>query len=201
MLGLRKIAITGGTASGKSTVCRLLKDCGSYVVDSDAIVHDLLSSHQNIREQVINLLGTSVVKHGKLDRKAIADAVFPHPQTLKALESILHPAVFDEIRRQYETIKDDPRYELFIVEMPLLYETGSASFFDTIVVVLAEEKLCRQRFITQKKGSERSFDKRMQRQMLPCEKAKKADFVFMNNDNLDCLEKQVQQFLQKLRST
>ena len=197
---MKKIAITGGISSGKSTVCRLLANHGSYVVDSDKIVHVLLSSDLKIQKKMIDLLGSSIVVNGQIDKKAVADKVFSHPETLKSLELILHPAVFHEIELQYQTIKDDPKYNLFVAEIPLLYETDSDSLFDFIVVVLAEKELCRKRFTESKKGSSQSFEKRMQRQLQPTQKAAKAHFILINNDSIEDLEKQITNFLTKLRS-
>lgn len=199
MLNLKKIAITGGVSSGKSTVCRLLADQGSYVVDSDKIVHNLLSSDLKIREKVVSLLGEAVVVDGQINRKAIAGKVFSHPETLKSLELILHPAVFHEIKLQYEKVKDDPKYKIFVVEIPLLYETQSSNLFDAVVVTLSEKEVCRKRFVNDQKGSGESFDQRMQRQLQPTEKAAKADFVIMNDDTIEDLEEQVTNLLTKIR--
>ncbi len=201
MLNLRKIAITGGVSTGKSTVCRLLADRGAYVVDADKIVHTLLSSDSQIRKQVISLLGENVLVDGQINRKAIADIVFSNPETLKSLELLLHPAVFHEMELQYHRIKDDPKYNLFVAEVPLLYETESSKLFDFIVVVLSERSQCLNRFTKDLKGSAESFDQRMQRQMEPKEKAAKANLVLINNDSIENLENQVTNLLTKIRST
>lgn len=197
---MKKVAITGGISSGKSTVCRLLASQGSYIVDSDKIVHHLLSSDTQIREKVIGLLGEDILTEGQIDRSIVASKVFSHPETLKSLELILHPAVFDEMERQYQTVKNDPNYILFVAEVPLLYETQSAPLFDAVAVVLAEKDLCKKRFIESTKNSGENFDRRMQRQMQPSQKAAKAQFVLINNGSLQDLEEQVTNFLTKLRS-
>ncbi len=200
MLELKKIAITGGVSSGKSSVCRILEEQGAYIVDTDKIVHDLLSNDSQIREKVVNLLGPSILIDGQIDRKRVADIVFSQPETLKSLELILHPAVFHKMTLQYQQIKESPKFKLFAVEIPLLYETESAKLFDSIVVVLADQELCRKRYVENKKGSSQSFDQRMQRQMKPIQKAAKADFVLINNGKTEDLEQQVIQLLTKIRS-
>lgn len=200
MLELKKIAITGGVSSGKSSVCRLLAKQGAYVVDADKIVHDLLSSDSLIREKVINLLGSGILVDGQIDRKRVAEKVFSQSETLKSLELILHPAVFHEMALQYQKIKENPKYKLFAAEIPLLYETESAKLFDAVVVVLADQELCRKRFMENNKGSSQSFDQRMQRQMKPLQKAAKAHFILINNEKIEDLETQVIQLLTKIRS-
>jgi dephospho-CoA kinase len=200
VLELKKIAITGGVSSGKSSVCSLLAKQGAYVIDTDKIVHDLLTSDSQIREKVINLLGSSILAEDQIDRKRVAEIVFSQSKTLKSLELILHPAVFHEIELQYQKIKENPNYKLFAAEIPLLYETDQAALFDAVVVVLADQELCRKRFIKSNKGSSQDFDLRMQRQMEPRQKAAKAHFVLINNEKIEDLEKQVIQLLTKIRS-
>jgi len=197
---LRKIAITGGISSGKSTVCRLLAEQGAYIVDTDKIVHSLLLSDQEIRKKVISLLGPDVIVNDNLDRKAIAAKVFSHPETLKSLELLLHPTVFHELELQYQNEKNNPKYNLFVAEVPLLYETESSKLFDFIVVVLAEKELCIDRFIEDHKGSRLAFEKRMQRQMAPNQKAAKAHYILVNNDSIEKLKKQVTNLLTNIRS-
>ena len=197
---MRKIAVTGGVSTGKSTVCRLLADRGAYVVSADKIVHTLLSSDPQIRKQVINLLGTGILVDGQINRRAIADKVFSDPETLKSLELLLHPAVFHEMENQYQHVKDDPKYSLFVAEVPLLYETESSKLFDCIVVVLSERHLCLNRFTKDHKGSAESFEQRMQRQLTPAQKAAKANFVLINNDSIEDLRNQVTNLLTKIRS-
>ena len=97
MLKLKKIAITGGLSAGKTTVCQLFKECGAYVMSADEIVHRLLSPHTRIGQQVIALLGSDILSGAEIDRKKVSEKVFPYPDKLRALERIIHPAVFDEI--------------------------------------------------------------------------------------------------------
>ena len=198
---MRKLAITGGISSGKSTVCQFLAQNDSYVVSADEIVHKLLVSDLNIREQIVQLLGSDVLVNGQISREAVAKKVFSDPETLKSLELILHPAVFHDIESQYQTVKDNPKYKLFVAEVPLLYETNNGGLFDYVAVVLANRDLCQKRFTDAKKGSHKAFEERMQRQMNPTQKAAKADFILLNNDNLEDLRQQVTQLLTKIRST
>ena len=103
MLRLKKIAVTGNVASGKSTVCLFLKECGAYVVNADSIVHKLLSPETTLGKSIINLLGYDVIIDGQFDRRAIAEKVFKDYSLLKDLEKILHPEVQKEINKEYQT--------------------------------------------------------------------------------------------------
>jgi dephospho-CoA kinase len=170
LLSLKKLAVTGGLASGKSSVCQILKKYGAYVVSTDEIVHQLLSLNTPQGDQILALLGEEVVHHNQFDRKKIANIVFNDYEKLKDLEKILHPLVFREIEKQYQTIKQLKEYPLFVVEIPLLYEGNKSAFFDLVLAVVADSKLCKKRF-----SSPEDYDRRMGRQLSQEEKAAKAN--------------------------
>ncbi len=89
---MRKVAVTGGIASGKSTVTGFFQKFGAYVVSADQIVHKLLSSH-TASKQVQFAPGNEILTDGCIDRKKVADAVFRKPKLLQELEAFLHPLV------------------------------------------------------------------------------------------------------------
>lgn len=190
MLKLRKIAITGGIASGKSSVCRVFQELGAFVVNADAIVHELLSSHTNLRQQVIRLLGPDILVNGEISRRVIADKVFKNLDVLHALENILHPAVLQKIEELYKDACQSGNYSAFVVEFPLLFETGQESFYDLVIAVTSDASISQKRF--QKSGlSLEEYNLRMKRQIPPEEKAHRASFVIINNGSLEDLRKQI----------
>lgn len=179
---MKKVAVTGGTASGKSTVCKVFQDLGAVAVDADAIVHELLSSDTDLGQQIIRLLGNEVLENGKLSRRRIADKVFKDPEILHALEKLLHPAVLHKIDQAYKRACESGKPGLFVAEIPLLYEIGADASYDAVIVVLSKES--RNRF-----SSDEEYDRRMKRQWRPDEKAKKADYVIQNDGSLDELKR------------
>lgn len=191
MLALRKIAVTGGISAGKSTVCQILKEYGAYVVDADAIVHNLLSSKPQIRERVVALLGPEIIIGNQISRKKISEIVFSNPKKLNALEAILHPAVKEEIERQYDRVKTSSAYRFFVAEVPLLYEAQMENDFDTVLAVLAEDATL------QKRCTQAHFDKRKKRQLSSDLKAAKAHFTIYNNGDLAQLRQSIQNFLKE----
>jgi dephospho-CoA kinase len=200
MLTLKKVAITGGLASGKTSVCRIFKDSGAYVVNADEIVHRLLSPNTTVGQRVINLLGPSIITNGQLDRKKISEQIFSQPDKVKALELIIHPAVLDEIEKTYRAISKNEDYSLFVAEIPLLYESESSAqyHYDAVITILSDPALCRERFMKKTGYSEEEYDRRMQFQMSQEEKAAKADYVLVNNGNLAELKNQVNLILKEL---
>lgn len=198
MLTLKKVAVTGGLSSGKSTVCRVFQELGAYVISADQIVHQLLSPNTVVGQQVISLLGSEIVKNQGLDRGAIANKVFSHPHLLRELEQILHPAVFDEIERQFQKVKDEKAYTLFIAEIPLLYEVGMESFYDAVIAVEASPNLCRQRYLQGHPTQEEQFERRMNRQLSALHKSQHAQWVIENNGSIDALRASVRKIYSQL---
>lgn len=191
---MKKVAVTGALASGKSTVCRFLADAGVYVVSADTIVHNLLDHDPGVREKVSKLLRLP----GNFDRKSVAEKVFLQPSTLPSLESLLHPLVFQEIESRYNAVRHRPDILFFAAEVPLLYESKKESFFDFIITVTAGKQMCRDRCIKSGKYTEKKFSMLSQRQMPIEEKIAKSDFVLYNDGTLDDLTVQVQQIILQL---
>lgn len=189
MLKLKKIAVTGGIASGKSTVCSILKELGHYVINADEIAHKLLTPDTELGQKILKLLGPETLQNGQFNRKKIAKKVFNNPQTLEAFEKIIHPKIISEIETLYQNIESQHSHLFFIVDIPLLFEIGQESFYDFIITVIADEATCKKRFEDQ--GFEKSdYEKRMTRQLTMEEKAKRSDFVIKNDQSLNELKDQ-----------
>lgn len=193
MLKIKKIAVTGGLAAGKTTVCNFFKQLGACVVDADAIAHQLLSPSTPIGQQVIGLLGSDIFDDHQFDRRKIAAKVFSQPDLLSGLEQILHPAVFDEMERRYQQTLHEQKHPLFVAEIPLLYETDAHNQFDLVISVFASDEICKKRFIDKTHSSKEEFEKRMMRQLDPRNKAARADFTIENNGDMKQLDAKVKE--------
>jgi dephospho-CoA kinase len=198
MLKLKKIAITGGLAAGKSLVCRYLQELGAYTVSADDIVHQLLSPTSEIGKKVVEIFGKDVVKDASFDRKKIATIAFNDRAKLQRLEEILHPAVLQEIQKQYYKLLTHNPPPLFVAEIPLLYETSSESYFDDVVVVLAKEPITRERFSNLPGQNEEQYLLRTARLLPIEEKIEKANFVIYNDGSQEQLKKQVRTLFELL---
>ena len=198
MLKIKKIAVTGGLSAGKTTVCRIFEELGAYVISADEVVHQLLSPGTDIGQQVISLLGSDVISGQEFDRKKIAAKVFSQPDLLLSLEKLIHPAVFHEIERKYQQAVREKKHPLFVAEVPLLFETSEQRQFDAVITVMADNELCKKRFVSQTRQSPDEFEKRMTRQMTPLEKAGQAHFTIDNNGDLPQLKNQVKTIYSQL---
>ncbi len=185
MLKLKKIAITGGVASGKTSVCQFFEELGAYVVDADAIAHELLTPNTDLGQQLIQQFGPEILKNGQISRTKMAEKAFKNPKQLQKLEQLLHPAILHRIEELYERACRAERYSSFVVEMPLLFEIGADPFYDVTIAVLSDEAAAKKRF------KKTDYDLRMQRQLTPEEKAAKAHYTIHNTGSLEDLRREV----------
>ena len=131
------VAVTGPFASGKSTFVRLLGQLGAETVSADEIVHDLLAEDERTISRVVERFGEDVLGENGVDRRALGRRVFGDPAALRDLEEILHPQVRRETRRRVVASGAD----LFVAEVPLLFEGGTGSDYDyTVAVTVPEER-------------------------------------------------------------
>lgn len=190
MLKLKKIAITGGVASGKSSVCQFFQELGAYVVNADALVHELLSLKTDVGQQILKIFGPQILHNGTIDRRILAAQVFNDQSLLEKLERLLHPAVLQKIDALYEQAKEKQTSTLFVVEIPLVYEIQAEDRYDAVVAVVADEAKAKERF--QKAGFKaEDYEKRMNRQLPIKDKASRADYILINNGSLDALRQEV----------
>ena len=190
MLTLKKIAITGGVASGKSTVCQLFQELGACVESADAIVHQLLDPKTDLGQQIIRILGPDILQNGKISRQRVAEKVFQDSKLLKQVENILHPAVLERVEEKYRKACRAGKCSLFVVEVPLLFEIGKETDFDVVIAVIAEEKIAKERYLASGHTTQ-EYERRMSRQIPPSMKSSRASHTITNNGSLEDLRTQV----------
>jgi dephospho-CoA kinase len=188
MRGPVTIAVTGPFASGKSTLVRLLgKRPNTETASADEIVHHLLEQDQQTISRVVDRFGENVRGPDGIDRKALGREVFGDAEALRDLEEILHPLVRRETDRRIEASDAG----LFVVEIPLLFETGRGEDFDyTVAVTLPEER--RRGWSGERGVDDAALEAIESRQLTGEEKAGRADFVVQNDGDLNRLEEQAE---------
>jgi dephospho-CoA kinase len=177
------VAITGGIGAGKSEALRAFARHGAATVSSDEIVHHLLRNPE-VRDVVVQRMGNGIVSpdDGEIDRGALATVVFNDREALEWLEQLLHPLVSVEYLKWRDDLAALPNApEVCVTEVPLLYESGSESRFDKVVVVTAPSKLRHAR-------SDVAVTEREVRLIDDREKVERADYVYKNIGSLEELD-------------
>lgn len=161
---VRKIAITGNIASGKSEVQKILKNKGFKVFDADVIAHEILE-----REMP------------GISREVLSKIAFTNPQFRKKLEELIHPGVKEQILRL------SPQDDVVFIEVPLLFEANMQDMFDKVVLVYADDEIRLERLLKRSGCTKEHALARMNSQMPQDEKIKLSDFVIYNNGALEDL--------------
>ena len=183
MEGPVTVAVTGPFASGKSTLVRFLGELpGTETASADEIVHHLLKNDRRTISRIIERFGEDFRGSEGIDRKALGREVFGDAEALRELEEILHPLVRGETDRRIEASEA----EVFVVEIPLLFETGRGEDFDFTVAVTVPEE--RRRMWAEERGLDEAALLAVEaRQLTGEEKARRADLVIQNDADLDRL--------------
>ena len=189
------IAVTGPLACGKSTFVRILGELGAETVSADALVHDLLSGNQKTIRSIVGRFGEDVRgEEGGIDRRALAGVVFGDSEALKDLENILHPLVREETGRRIS----GSSAEVFVAEIPLLFEGERNGQFDLTVAVTAPEE--RRKAWAAERGTGEDQRRAIEARQLPQEeKARRADVVVENDGDLDKLREQARGLFERVR--
>jgi dephospho-CoA kinase len=196
-----KVGLTGGIASGKTTVGRMLEELGCRIIDSDLITRQLFEPGNPVNAAVAQAFGPSVVaSDGSIDRKVLGEMVFKNPELRQKLNSLVHPAI---ARHQAEFLAqasaEDPR-AIGIVEAALIVEAGTHKKYDKLILVTASPEVQRQRLRQRSGLSPEQIETRIASQMPIEEKVRFADFVIDNSGDLARTRQQVEDVYRQLRA-
>lgn len=176
-----KVGLTGGIASGKSTIVRMLAGLGCITVDADAIVARLYRPGEAGHEAIVRTYGTGILlPDGEIDRKKLADIAFANPQEAQKLNALIHPIVIAEQARLFREAEERREDAIYIVEATLLLESGGKQRFDRIVVVDVDPNVQIARAIGRGVTAEEA-KRRIANQMPREERLRLADYVIDNN--------------------
>ena len=191
-----KVGLTGGIGAGKSTVADLFSQKGAVVIRSDELARQVIEPQTPGFQQVIDRFGKDLLNaEGYIDRAKLAQIVFKDDAALKDLENIIHPLV----RSKTNQIIDQHTSETIIVnEIPLLLEKKMESLFDFLVIVISSEKNRLERLAHRGLTADQATA-RMAKQVSDEQRKAAADFLIVNDGNLDQLEADVEKIWQTLQ--
>jgi len=194
MAFLYAIALTGGIATGKSTVASLLALNGMRVIDADTISHEILDANSSwVRET----FGEEFVVGSKVERSKLGTLVFSDDTSKKILEDFLHPKIRTEIEER--SIKQDSFKFPYLIDIPLFFENGAYDIKESVVVYTPAE-IQLERFMKRNGYSKEESLKRISSQMPIDEKKKRATWVIDNSKNLKHLQAECEEFVDKIKA-
>ena len=188
------IALTGGIATGKSTVASLMALNGMRVIDADTISHEILDASSSWVQETF---GENYVNGSKVNRTELGSLVFSDDEKKKVLEEFMHPKIRAEIEKR--SIKQDGFKFPYLIDIPLFFENGAYNIKDSVVVYTPSDVQL-ERFIKRNKYSEEESLKRIASQMPIDEKKEKATWVIDNSKNLKHLQQEVEDFVEKIKA-
>ncbi|WP_046225380.1 dephospho-CoA kinase [Paenibacillus dauci] len=189
------IGLTGGIATGKSTVSAWLVQHGAALVDADLIAREIMMPGHPVLQQVRERFGAHMLNvDGTLNRKQLGEHIFTHPEERQALEGITHPAIRALIHSRVAELEAADPQRLVIADIPLLLEAKDAYQFDEIMVVYVPREVQLQRLMQRDGLTAEQAEKRLAAQMDIEEKKRIADIVIDNSGTLEQTQQQLQQF-------
>jgi dephospho-CoA kinase len=177
--------LTGGIASGKSTVSRFLSEAGALIIDADKISREVVSQGTTGYDEILSFFGRSILlPDGEIDRKRLGEIIFNDPEKKAHLDAIVHPRVFERSAETIARIAAQTPDAVVILDIPLLLETGMGSDLDDVIVVYVPEIIQLERLTKRDGIDEQSAMARIRSQIPIEEKRKRATVVIDNSHTL-----------------
>jgi dephospho-CoA kinase len=189
----RSFGLTGGIASGKSTVARFLEALGAKVIDADGVGRELLQPSNPVHHKVVSHFGQEILKpSGEIDRARLGSMAFADPQRLRELTSIVHPSLIARVEELAKELRFRHPRAVIVVDAALIYEAGVADRFAKILVAWCRPEQQIERLMAKTGLSRQDALRRMASQTPAEEKRRRADYVIDCSGSLEETQAQVE---------
>lgn len=192
------LGLTGGIATGKTTVSQMLAQQGIPIIDGDQVAHQVLANNQSVQEQIQATFGKQLVQNGQVDRAALGKLVFGNQAALAQLNAITAPVIRETIMTEMAQAKAH-QVPLIVLDLPLLYEQHYETVCDGVLVVYLPVEKQLARLMARNRLSREDALKRINSQASLAGKRDRADFVIDNQGSLDQLKAQLKTVLEGVR--
>ncbi len=193
------VGVTGGLGAGKSKACQFLKEKGAYIFNADEVAKNTLQQNTDVQDKISDAFGPGIVKDGKVDTQKLAKVAFSSEENQTILNNIVHPIVIEEFENKCNEVKN--KEELFVVDAPLIFESGFDAHLDHTVVIYTTFKHRMERSLRGGNISRDEVLRRMELQMPEEEKRELASYVIENNGSIEELKKRMYEIYDELTGT
>ncbi|TZE82333.1 dephospho-CoA kinase [Calorimonas adulescens] len=196
---MKVIGLTGGIASGKSTVSNILREMGAYVIDADEISREIIKKGSEAWKEIIDYYGNDILlPDGEIDRKKLGNIVFADKEKLDKLNAITHPRIIQRIKEIIDAEKEKGKERAVILDAAILIEMGLQNMVDEVWVVSIDKDKQIKRLIERDKLSYEDAMNRIRMQMPLSEKVKYADYVIDNSKDIGYIRKQISKLWERV---
>ncbi len=196
---MKVIGLTGGIASGKSTVSGMLRELGAYIIDADLISRDIILRGTGAWDEIVEYFGEGILlPNGEIDRKRLGNIVFADRQKLQKLNSITHPRIIKRIKEIIEEERAEGKERAIVLDAAILIEMGMQSMVDEIWLVSADKDIQIRRLMERDRLSYQNAINRIRVQMPLSEKIKYADYVIDNSKDMGYIKEQVSKLWERV---
>ena len=193
--------LTGGIATGKSTVAALLRALGAVVIDADEIAREIVQPEQAAWREITHAFGTEILQPDRtVNREKLRQIVFADAKARKRLESITHPRIRSRVQERIRELAAQGA-ELVIYDAPLLFENGVHHWLRPVILVACSPETQRARLARRDRLSPVEIQRHLDAQMPLADKRRLADYVIENDGDLTELKKNVEAVWNKIEST
>ncbi len=194
------VGLTGGIASGKSTVARMFAEEGAYIIDLDELSRLVVEPHKPAWRDIVRHFGDEILTEERtLDRDRLGSVVFSDPAKRRKLEGIVHPRILEAYGKRLQRILEKNEQAIVIADVPLLMEVEMEGSFDKVIVVYIPPESQMKRIVQRNGLSQEEARNRLKSQMPIEEKARRGDFVIDNSGTLEETGRQVKEIYEKLK--
>lgn len=187
------VGLTGGIASGKSTVSSILKDLGAYIIDVDEVGRNVVQKGEKAYNEIVQYFGDQILmSSGEINRKALGHIVFSHSEKLKKLNSITHPQIIAKVKETIVQKRSEGR-EIIVVDAAILIEMGLNSLCDSVWLVSVDKATQLKRLMERDRLSIADAQNRINAQFSDEEKSRYSDVIIDNTKSLEVLKQEIKE--------
>jgi dephospho-CoA kinase len=198
---VKLVGLTGGIASGKSTVAAILRRLGAAIINADDLSREVVQPEQDAWKEILDTFGADILQEDKtLDRRKLRKIVFDFPEARKKLETITHPRVRAMAEKRISELARAGS-SIIVYEVPLLFENQIHLWLRPVILVACDIETQKKRLLQRDRLTAVEAQQHLDAQMSLAEKRKLADYVIENNGSLEDLEQRVREVLQQIQAT